>query len=236
MTVLSANQVAAAAYLGGFRGEEIVQAVAVAYGESSWDTTAKNSCCHGLWQINIQAHPTMKANVYDPVQNAKYAYSIYKAAGGWCTSGSPSRHTCNPWQAYGNANYKAALPKAQAAKAYLDQQIAAAGGSTQAGIMGGGVEDIIRKILQVSSPISAFTGSVNPLSNIAALIEAINRAGAWITNPENLLRVFKVIMGGVVITVGTAMLLDKQLSRVAEVIPAGKIAKAATATKAVKGK
>lgn len=234
MTVLSANQVAAAAYAGGFRGNQIAEAVAVAYAESSWDTTNKNSCCHGLWQINIQAHPNMKNNVYDPVQNATYAHQIYSSEGGWCRGNNPPN--CNPFQGYGNSNYKSAYPKGVAAQKYLEQQLATAGSATQGDLTGkvNTVNDILKKILGTAAlgPIALLPGMDNPLSAassalsaVKAVAEFINRMGRWITNPDNLLRILKVVAGAVVITVGAAALLEKQ---VLNMTPVGKVAKVAT--------
>ena len=55
------------------------------------------------------------------------------------------------------------------------------------------------------------------------LFNAFNRMGAWITNPDNLVRIVKVVLGGFVILVGGAALMDKQ---VMNVTPAGRIIKA----------
>lgn len=217
MTQLTGLAVAAAAYAGGFRGNTVGEAVAVAYAESSWNTTSANSCCHGLWQINTQAHPTMKTNVYDPIQNAKYAYQIYQAAGGWCTSGKPPN--CNPWQGYGNSNYKGAVQKSMAAMLALQAALQ----------QGKKPEDLVKSNVDVGHPDPLGAGIVGDaidqtLAPAKAIIDAFNRMGGWITNPDNLTRIFKVIAGGLIILVGGAALMDKQIS---SVLPAGKALKLA---------
>ena len=215
MTALSAEAVAAAAYAGGFRGNDIIDAVAVAYAESSWDPNNKNSCCHGLWQINIGAHPGMSANVYDPIQNAKYAYTIFRAAGNkWCATGKPP-NGCNPWQGYGNSNYKSARPKA--IEGYMSAMTKINNGQTPQSIVGSNTPSIPGGLPSPGEAASSLAG-------ITPFVTTINRIGHWITDPDNLMRIFKVLTGGVVIIVGAAIMMDKQIM---SVVPAGRIAKAA---------
>lgn len=212
MARLSAEAVAAAAYLGGFRSNDIVEAVKVAYAESSWNTNAANSCCKGLWQINLKAHPDMTANVFDPVQNAKYAYSIWSAAGSkWCSSGKPP-NGCNPWQGYGNSRYKSV--GAKALEGYMALTTDMKNGKTPEQIIGTNPQSI------------SGTGIPNPLDAAGSIVAGFNRAGAWITNPDNLMRIAKVVLGFGVILVGGAALMDKEIgTAVTGVIPAAKIAK-----------
>lgn len=201
MAGLSAEAVAAAAYLGGFRGNNIVEAIKVAFAESSWDPHAANTCCKGLWQINVQAHPGMATNVFDPVQNAKYAYQIWSAANHkWCNSGSPPSG-CNPWQGYGNSQYKSV--GAKAIEGYMAFQTDMKKGKTPEQIIGINPQGISG----VKVP--------NPLDVAGGVVSAFNRMGTWITNPSNLLRIFKVIAGGAIVLVGAAALMDKQIASVA---------------------
>lgn len=121
MPTLNPVAVAAAAAIGGFPDNELVDAVAVAHAESSWNTDSFNSCCFGLWQIHKTAHSDLwnqhlKGDGWkDPIRNAMVAHTIWQRAGGeWCARGSPP-NGCNPWQAYGNSNYKGALGPARSA-------------------------------------------------------------------------------------------------------------------------
>lgn len=78
---------ASAAYEAGFRGEDLVTAVAIAGVESTWNPQAVNGTHYGLWQISQQhqgkvASWNAYADIYDPVTNAKYAYALYSARPG----------------------------------------------------------------------------------------------------------------------------------------------------------
>lgn len=220
---LTALQVAAAAYIGGFSGNDVVEAVKVAYGESSWNPQAKNSCCYGLWQINANAHKDlMKKYKWDnPADNARMANIIFQKGagilhpmGGWCTSGKPPSG-CNPWQAYGNSNYKSKDAEAKAAWAELKSRIGK--GEKPEAILGSSRSDGA-----TGEPNLGGLNGPGPLNVIGPIIDAFNRMGHWITNPDNLARILKVVMGGAVILVGGAIVLNKQIT---DVIPAGRIAK-----------
>lgn len=101
MTTYSPNQLASLAYQAGFRGSALTTAVAVAMAESSGNPGAYNpekqagtkagGGSYGLWQIYLTAHPEFRGvNLYDPLVNAKAAYSVYRAAGNKFT----------PWSTY----------------------------------------------------------------------------------------------------------------------------------------
>jgi hypothetical protein len=105
MAVVSPECVAAYAYMAGFRGNDVVTAVAVAKHESGFRDDVTNSLqCVGLWQIRQPAHPEYTAKqLTNPFVNAQAAFKIWTAAGKkWCATGNPSSHNCNPWQAYGS--------------------------------------------------------------------------------------------------------------------------------------
>lgn len=103
MATLNVNQIAKLAYDAGFRGSALTMAVGVALAESSGNPRAYNPevaagtkpglGSYGLWQIYRQAHPEFSnVDLYDPQQNARAAYSVYRAAG--------NRFT--PWSTYNN--------------------------------------------------------------------------------------------------------------------------------------
>ncbi|GGZ64954.1 hypothetical protein GCM10010387_67550 [Streptomyces inusitatus] len=93
-TAMSAKQIAEVAHRAGWRGEQLVIAVAVALAESSGKYWVVNHIgCVGLWQIyvkvHIKAHPTWTtAAMKDPDRNAAAAMVLYKQSG-W-----------KPWEAY----------------------------------------------------------------------------------------------------------------------------------------
>ena len=67
------------------------KALQVAWRESTYKPTARNSCCYGLFQIHWTAHKswlddwgiTSAAQLYDPTLNAQVAVAVYERAGGW---------------------------------------------------------------------------------------------------------------------------------------------------------
>ncbi|MEP9385533.1 endonuclease/exonuclease/phosphatase family protein [Nocardioides cheoyonin] len=85
-----AEVAARAAYQAGFRGEDLVTAVAIAHVESSWDPTASNGSHFGLWQIasGHQNRPGMPpgwnkpSDIFDPLLNARYAFALYSGRPG----------------------------------------------------------------------------------------------------------------------------------------------------------
>jgi hypothetical protein len=93
---MSAKEIAQVAYNAGWRGERLVEAVAIALAESSGRYWVVNSIgCVGLFQINvpvhIKAHPSWTTTAMkDPAANAAAAMTLYKGAGS----------TWKPWEAW----------------------------------------------------------------------------------------------------------------------------------------
>ena len=79
----SGAQVAAkAAYQAGFRGGDLVTAVAIAHVESSWNPNASNGTHFGLWQIAASHKGLVPGwskprDIFDPLLNARYAFALY---------------------------------------------------------------------------------------------------------------------------------------------------------------
>ncbi len=86
-SVNDAEVAAAAAHQAGFRGEDLVTAVAIARVESTWNPEATNGSHFGLWQI-AQEHKgkvpgwDTQADIFDPLLNARYAFALYSARPG----------------------------------------------------------------------------------------------------------------------------------------------------------
>jgi len=67
------------------------KALAIAWRESNHKPTARNWCCHGLFQIHWNAHKswlsgigvTDSSQLLDPLVNANAALALYNRAGGW---------------------------------------------------------------------------------------------------------------------------------------------------------
>lgn len=101
---------ATAAYSAGFRGQDLVMAVAIAGAESSYRPTVRNSLgASGLWQILQSAHPELFARYDwgDPVENAVMARSVWVAA----------RRSWTPWTTFTGGAYRSHLAEAQEAVA-----------------------------------------------------------------------------------------------------------------------
>ena len=239
MATLNAVQVAAAALMGGFSPNDVPTAVAVAKGESSFNTKASNSCCQGLWQIHRTAHAD-KIKKYggveklnDPVVNAKIAHEIFQAAGGWCTHGSPPN--CNPWQAYGVSNltgsWKSKL--AEGAKAYAEVQTMTSNGKTLAEIVNEGLD---RSFGVDPDDLPIIGDVIDTGQAIAGLAKGIidfgNRLGSWISDPQSWIRVAEVVGGGLLVMLGLRIAFNAQVNDIGRTVvsyvkPGGKAAKLA---------
>ncbi len=110
--VLPVAQVAQIAYNAGFRGDGLVNAIAIAWAESSFRTDAvlvdaNGSRDRGLWQINNAAHPTVTDTcAFNPVCAANAAYTISNSGTNW-----------HPWTTLNGSQYNSYLPTARAAAA-----------------------------------------------------------------------------------------------------------------------
>ncbi len=66
-------------------------ALEIAWRESNYVSTAKNSCCYGLFQVYWSVHQawlddlgvTSPDQLYDPTINARAALALYERSGGW---------------------------------------------------------------------------------------------------------------------------------------------------------
>jgi hypothetical protein len=116
VATLSATQIASYAYQAGFRGADLVIAVAVAFAESGGNpsaintTNANGSRDYGLWQINsVHSDLLASGSWSNPADNARMAYSVWKGSGwrAWASynSGSYRSHLSNATSAVGTGNF-----------------------------------------------------------------------------------------------------------------------------------
>lgn len=238
MAKLTALQVAAAAMAGGFPAQAIPTAVAVAYGESNFNTTSSNDCCTGLWQVNRNAHSDKiqaeggVVNLTNPVVNARIANKIY--AGDWCGGRAPNGH-CQKYEAYGlnNAGKTWAQKLQIGAEAYAKLQAEiAAGKSAKDLIPGSPIIDL--PSIPGASGLADTAGAISAAGK--ALVELMNRIGRWVGDPQSWIRVAEVIGGGVLVGIGlritfNTQYMDMTKAVVKAVVPGGK----AGAVKAAKG-
>ncbi len=134
---LSGGQVARAAYAAGWRGADLVIAVAVAKAESDWNPTARNENTNGstdlgLFQVNtVHAAILATGDPMDPTDNARMAYQVWTDAGGrW-----------GPWVTYWRGTYKEFLADAQAAVGNVASVAASTVGCSATLVTAGGLSD-----------------------------------------------------------------------------------------------
>ncbi len=102
-------EVARAAYGAGFRGGDLVIAVALVPPESGGVPLVRNGVgASGLWQVLESAHPDLFARFdwRDPAGNAAMAFAVFSRSGGF-----------SPWVTFRDGAYLAHVADAQAAVA-----------------------------------------------------------------------------------------------------------------------
>jgi hypothetical protein len=158
----------------GFTGKGLTIAIAVGWAESKGDPHATGRLGEkGLWQIYPRAHPDWDrgGNLYDPNYNARAAFAISNGGTNWL-----------PWTTYKLGIYLLYMPQAEAAAQKIEQ----------VGGIGGAAASVTGSVPDTS-------GLGQSLSSLAALPEAFNRIGAWVSNPANWTRVAEVAIGGVLL-------------------------------------
>lgn len=205
MPTLTALQVAAAAYAGGFRGESIKEAVATSFAESSWNTDAANACCNGLMQINLKVHQRKIQGIVpnwnwrDPVHNMQAAHMIWRGAGGSFKK---------DWSAYGNTRYRQALPQATVALAQLRAELAKNLGDEQ-GVMRKLLSGVTGQVGSTPGPgvADSVTGAVTNLvpgvKEIGQFFNALTQGATWLRIGEAALGIMLVGLGVAAMTKGT---------------------------------
>jgi Lysozyme like domain len=184
----------------GFRGNDVVIAVAVAGAESGYNTTAHNANppddSYGLMQINMlgglgparRARYNLRSNsdLYDPATNLRVAYGIWKDAG----------NSWHPWSTYNSGSYRK----------FIRPSIGAASSSDPA-LVGPTPTPLVPGLPNIPSPTDAISAGLTQFADVF-------RKSA-ITTISMLLAIVFLILGVVI-------LLRKQ---VANFIPAGKAGK-----------
>lgn len=216
MTRLNYQQVAQLAWDAGWRGKDAQTAVAIARGESGFDTTDTNfkglDHSYGLWQINMrnemgpqrrqQFGLTSNEQLFDPATNARVAYGIWKARGNF-----------TDWTVYNDSTYTLFLNGAVFAVKQIEQG---------------------KKGTQIPSydpnNIPAGQQSYGSKSLVPDPLQSVKDVGSFLTNRENWFRAAATIGGGILIVLAIALiasdtLISQALKRVGK---AGKVVKAVT--------
>jgi Lysozyme like domain len=207
MATIGIREIGTFAYKAGFRDVSLATAIAVAMAESGGNTTKRGKYGErGLWQINTRpnANPQYASwNLEDPATNARAAYEIW-SKNGW-----------QPWSTFTSGAYE--KYQVDAVSAQSDVEIAGGVGG-HAGFKGNPPGE-------TSAP--GVPGS-EALQGVKAVVEALNRIGAWISSPGNILRIVEVVVGGGLLLVAIAAIskpvTEPIVKTAAEVTPAGRAA------------
>lgn len=199
---------------GGKNDTNMIVAVAIAEASSGGNTgkianKGDPDSPVGLWQLKpSQAHLT-RAQLLDPLTNAKAAFTLSQSGKTWkafpAAYGKPADATT-----YGNdqAPYKAQL-----------RAVDLANGGT------GSVDDNLFDPLGQAARVTGLDKAVDPLVAVGqalkVIAQAVAKAAGWLANPHNWLRIVEVVAGliaavlGVRILAGSGSTLGRGASRAA---------------------
>jgi hypothetical protein len=197
---LKATEIAKHAAAAGFRGADLQTSVAVALAESGGNPSARNLSSRedsrGLWQINVRAHTEFaNANLYDPATNARAARTVLRKQG-WTA-----------WSVFSNGKFLLYMPTAGVAVRSLP------GGVDTGDPIGDAAAGAVD---------STVGGVIDTGRSIASIGELAAKAGTWINDPGNWLRIAYVVLGGALL-IGALVVVAAPMAT--NVIPAGKVVK-----------
>lgn len=214
---LTPVQLAAAAYIGGFGGGDVVRAVQLAYAVSGGNPTAAANDHYGLWQIKKSAHPNLfTGHKWDnPGDNARMANVLWQSRASLLHPGG--QFSTADWPAYGGEAYnRAAL---QATQGWNELQKAIRSGKSAESVLGTSRTDGSKTPEGGAAPgVAKAAGDLAKGVDITGFLSAL-------TSPNTWLRVGEAVLGLALVLVGVAKLLGPS---VMNVVPAGRIAKAIT--------
>lgn len=204
MATLTITQIAQLALNAGVQnGQQLYISVAIALAESSGRTDAVNvnndgSKDVGVWQIN-DVHKLLwtgrQDDRTDPVQNAKYMFSI-SAGMSW-----------SPWTTYNDGSYnnhmQQVMSELQNANLSRGTQVQLSNPST----LGGGY-GTAPQILNLSD--------VPGLSELKSTYATIDKFFKFLTNPDGWVRILKIGIGVIMIIAGIVLMMRSEIVPVAE--------------------
>jgi Lysozyme like domain len=234
---LTALQVAAAAYIAGFRGNQLAEAVAVARGESSFNTDLCTGQYCGLWQIGTVVNKDkIKGDVKNPVVNAKAAKKLVDDRG-WCGGKAANGH-CQNFEAYQLDNagmtWAQKMEEGKKAKKDLDHEWEKdrLTNTFKLRSQGDVALDILHKAgistkgLAPNTTTEGLTtlddelGDLNPLDNISAAFSGVNDFFSALKDKDTWIRVAEVTLGAALVIVALVNLtnLQKYASKAVNVV------------------
>jgi hypothetical protein len=228
---LTAAQIAAHARAAGWAGGDLVTAVAVALAESGGRSDARGDVALqtrtwgpsiGLWQIRSlnadrgTGRTRDEVANRDPGTNARHAHQVWAQANGW-----------SPWSTYKTGAYLLYRPQASAGVGVAGNAPAPGGTPVEPINLGGGGLGPGR----ITIPLP---GGLNPLeqggaiANIAGLlmrpVELLIKLSAWVADPDNWMRVAKVILGGGLVLAGVNVMVRPQVMGAVGTVAGGQTA------------
>jgi hypothetical protein len=159
-----------------------------------------HGCSIGLWQVNRCAHPQYSEGyLKDPQNNAVAAHEVYTSAGS----------SFSPWTMYKNGIYLMYMPTAEVAAQRVQPKGGILAGPAQAGTH--------------LPDVSGGPSIVDAAKAIGAGVSLAAKAGTWLSDPHNLLRIVYVVVGVSLVTGALVMLAAPTVLGLAT--PVGKAAK-----------
>lgn len=209
MATLTIPQIAQLAINAGVQqGQNLYVCVSIAMAESSGRTDAVNQNNDGtkdvgVWQIN-DVHKLLWIGKgddrTDPVQNAKYMYSVSNGGNNW-----------QPWSTYQNAAYNTYMQQVmstlQNVKLSRGTQVQVNDPSTLGG--GYGVAPTI------TQPMTAQDAGV--LSDLKNEYQTIDKFFKFVTSPDGWVRIMKVGIGIILVVAGVAIMMKSELKTAASI-------------------
>ena len=239
-TRLTPEQVAYYAYNAGFRGEDLVKAVAISKRESGWVPNihgsdrpqSEYSGDRGLWQINYVHDDGMMRNgiyskrtdLFDPQVNANAAYQLYAQAGGTFKAWTAAS---GGWTEGGNPLYGT----------NVDEARAAVSNASKAGLFGKGRswvpdwEDLLKSIPGVPGTpyVDDWTNDLIPNNPLDLITEPMDMIAAFVrmlADPRTWVRVLQMAGGSILIAIGVVVLSRDVVDEAINLTPAGAVANA----------
>lgn len=200
--------------------EKQLTAVAIALAESNGWTGAVGDCelgfSLGLFQINYAAHPITIKSVRDPFNpytNTELAATLYG-----------NRPNFKDWSTYNDDTYKQFMDRARTAWPNKTKPNVSAPRNKDP-LVAGATDGVNKVVGAVDDVWDAATATARAAESA---VIAIGKAGGWLGNPHNWLRIAYVGLGAGVVLAG----LSKLIGYDAGVLPTAAVAKMAKGGKA----
>lgn len=205
MTIFTAGQMTALAQKAGFDAKTAQIMGAIGMAESGGDSKAHNIIppdnSYGLWQINMLG--SMGPARRKMLQISKNEDLYIPAINALAAKKIHSSQGLSAWSTYTNGAYKKYLKDAGADKELLEE---------------------LNKNPMESSPVGeALDDAVSAVSWPSNVVEAVGKAGNWVSDPQNWIKVAYIVGGGILVIAGLVVMAGP---RAAQVLPTGKALKA----------